>query len=74
MKALAPVKLTKWGLPETDSETMATSLPNVFCGGDLSGYANTTVESVNDGKQAAWFIHKYLQVSGTGMWYGNGTV
>ena len=62
VEALNPVKLTRWGLPEIDSETMVTSFPNVFCGGDLSGYANTTVESVNDGKQAAWFMHKYLQV------------
>ncbi len=41
---------------------MATSEPNVFVGGDLAGSANTTVESVNDGKQAAWYIHQYLQV------------
>lgn len=34
----------------------------MFCGGDLAGAANTTVESVNDGKTAAWFIHSYLQV------------
>ena len=45
-------------------ETMATSVENVFCGGDLAGYANTTVESVNDGKQAAWYMHQYLQVGG----------
>ena len=29
----------------------------------MAGVANTTVESVNDGKQAAWFIHQYLQVA-----------
>ena len=69
VEALSPVKLTRWSLPEIDPETMVTSLPNVFCGGDLCGYANTTVESVNDGKQAAWFMHKYLQV---GWWNGNG--
>ena len=42
--------------------TMETSEPWVFCGGDLAGVAQTTVESVNDGKQASWHIHKYLQV------------
>ena len=81
VEALSPVKLTKWNLPEIDPETMGTSEANVFCGGDLCGYANTTVESVNDGKQAAWFMHKYLQVrwgeggGGMGMgyskWNGN---
>ena len=58
------MKLNKWGLPEVDVETMATSVEGVYCGGDLAGYANTTVESVNDGKQAAWYMHQYLQVGG----------
>ena len=65
IEALAPVKLNSWGCPEVDSETMRTSEPSVFCGGDLAGCANTTVESVNDGKQAAWFIHQHLQVGTT---------
>ena len=43
-------------------ETMQTSEAAVFCGGDLGGYCNTTVEAVNDGKQASWYMHKYLQV------------
>ena len=40
---------------------MSTSLPWVFCGGDLAGVAETAVEAVNDGKIAAWSMHKYLQ-------------
>lgn len=60
--ALAPVKLNRWGLPEVDATSMTTNLPGVFCGGDVAGVAETTVESVNDGKTAAWNIHKYLQV------------
>lgn len=60
--AMAPVKLSKWGTPEVDEVSMVTSEPWVFCGGDLAGVAHTTVESVNDGKQASWHIHKYLQV------------
>lgn len=42
---------------------MSSSEPGVFCGGDIAGIAETTVESVNDGKTAAWNIHKYLQVN-----------
>uniref|UniRef100_A0A9J8ASI3 Dihydropyrimidine dehydrogenase [NADP(+)] n=1 Tax=Cyprinus carpio carpio TaxID=630221 RepID=A0A9J8ASI3_CYPCA len=60
-KALEPVKLNAWGTPELNSETMQTSEPWVFAGGDIAGLANTTVESVNDGKQASWHIHKYIQ-------------
>ena len=41
---------------------MRSSEPGVFCGGDIAGVANTTVESTNDGKQAAWHMHKYIQV------------
>lgn len=59
---MAPVKLTKWNLPEINPKTHQTSIPQVFCGGDLAGSADTTVESVNDGKTAAWYIHCYLQV------------
>lgn len=42
---------------------MSTSVSGVFCGGDLAGVAQTTVESVNDGKTASWYIHKYIQVN-----------
>ncbi|PSN52992.1 Dihydropyrimidine dehydrogenase [NADP(+)] [Blattella germanica] len=60
-EALAPLKLNKWGLPEINPDTMQSSEVNVFCGGDLAGTSETTVESVNDGKTAAWFMHKHLQ-------------
>ena len=60
-KALEPIKMNKWGQPEVDSVTMTTSEPWVFAGGDIAGVSQTTVESVNDGKQASWHIHRYLQ-------------
>lgn len=60
-KALEPVKFNKWNLPELDQVTMTTSEPWVFAGGDIGGVAQTTVESVNDGKQASWHIHRYMQ-------------
>lgn len=62
IESLAPVKINRWGTPEVDTETMQTSEPWVFCGGDIAGVAQTTVESVNDGKQASWHMHRYLQV------------
>ncbi|EZA58247.1 hypothetical protein DMN91_006467 [Ooceraea biroi] len=62
-RAMAPIKMNRWNLPEVDETTMATSVAGVFCGGDLAGVAQTTVESVNDGKTAAWYIHKYIQES-----------
>ncbi|KAL7639399.1 UNVERIFIED_CONTAM: hypothetical protein RMT77_009900 [Armadillidium vulgare] len=64
IRAMSPMKFNKWGLPEVDPLTMASSVTGVFCGGDVAGVAETTVESVNDGKTAAWNIHKYLQELG----------
>ncbi|XP_034830728.1 dihydropyrimidine dehydrogenase [NADP(+)] [Maniola hyperantus] len=61
-EAMSNVKLNRWGLPEVDSTSMqSVSNPKVFVGGDLAGLAETTVESVNDGKSAAWYMHCYLQ-------------
>ncbi|GAB1609209.1 dihydropyrimidine dehydrogenase [NADP(+)]-like [Argonauta hians] len=59
--ALSPIKFNRYGLPEVDNVTMQSSEKDVFCGGDVAGNSETTVEAVNDGKQASWFIHKYLQ-------------
>ena len=61
---MEPVTFNKSGFPEIDPETMQTNLPNVWVGGDLTGTSYTTVEAVNDGKQAAWHMHRYLQVLG----------
>lgn len=56
------LKFDKWNsAPEVDPMTMRTSLPWVYCGGDLAGTAETAVEAVADGKIAAWNIHRYLQ-------------
>ncbi|KAI5732031.1 hypothetical protein M8J77_020136 [Diaphorina citri] len=61
LEAIKPVKLDKYGYPEVNYTTMATSVSGVFCGGDTANLSDTTVESVNDGKTAAWHIHKYIQ-------------
>ena len=61
LDAVAPLKLTRWGLPDIDETKMTTSEPWVFAGGDIAGVAETTVEAVNDGKIAAWSMHAYLQ-------------
>lgn len=62
IQAMAPIALDKYNYPVVDLKTMTTSEPGVFCGGDLAKVASTTVESVNDGKIAAWHMHRYLQV------------
>jgi len=61
IRAIEPVKLNRWGLPDINPVTMSTSEDWVFAGGDLAGISQTTVESVNDGKQASWHIHRFIQ-------------
>lgn len=46
---MSPVPLNAWNLPKVNGKTQQTELSQVFCGGDLAGSADTTVESVNDG-------------------------
>jgi len=58
------LSLNGWNLPVINSNTMQSSHEKVWIGGDMAGVAETTVESVNDGKTAAWYMHKYLQVGG----------
>lgn len=57
----------EWGTKDRDG---AQEWPPVWCGGDASlvtgsgtEQSQTTVESANDGKTAAYHIHEYLQVS-----------
>ncbi|XP_060534997.1 dihydropyrimidine dehydrogenase [NADP(+)] [Cylas formicarius] len=59
--ALKPIELDDDNLPIINRKTMRSSHPKVFCGGDVAGVAETTVESVNDGKVAAWYIHSALE-------------
>lgn len=63
IKALEPLKFAKSTQLQIDPKTMASSEPWVYCGGDVAGISETTVESVNDGKTASWNMHKYLQVA-----------
>ena len=59
--AMAPMQFNKWNTADVDTTTMADkATPWLFAGGDLSG-SGTTVEATNDGKQASWFLHKYVQ-------------
>lgn len=61
IQALEPVSFNKWGLPDVSPVDQSTSEPDVFAGGDVAGWAKTTVESTNDGKVASWTMHRYLQ-------------
>jgi formate dehydrogenase major subunit len=55
------VELTRWNTIQVDEQTMQTSLPGVFAGGDSVTGANIAVEAVAAGRRAAASIDQYLR-------------
>ena len=45
---------------EIDAETLATSIPGVYSGGDCVSGPDTVITAINDGKRAAAAIDRYL--------------
>jgi formate dehydrogenase (NADP+) beta subunit len=63
LKALAgdpDIAVTPRGLVQVDPKTLATSLPGVFCGGDLAFGPRIIIDATGDGKRAALAIHRHL--------------
>jgi glutamate synthase (NADPH/NADH) small chain len=60
-KALSHLKVTDWGTIVVDKETMQSSVPEVFAGGDIVRGGATVILAMGDGRKAAAGIHKYIQ-------------
>ncbi|HOH11736.1 MAG TPA: NADPH-dependent glutamate synthase [Thermotogota bacterium] len=58
------VRLNRWGYIEVDPETLMTSVPGVFAGGDIVTGAATVIEAMGAGKTAAKGIMNYLRTIG----------
>ncbi len=60
---LAPMglELTKSGTLRVDAETLVTTKPGVFAGGDLVTGPNTVVDAIAAGRKAARVIDRYLR-------------
>jgi glutamate synthase (NADPH/NADH) small chain len=54
------LKLSRWGTITIDWDTMMTSLPGVFAGGDIVRGASLVVWGARDGRDAAAGIHRHL--------------
>ena len=52
--------LTPGGTIRVDPETLATSAPGVFAGGDVAFGPRNLIEAVANGKRAARSMHEYL--------------
>lgn len=53
--------LEKWGTIRTNSDTLETSIPGVFAGGDAVTGPLTAITSIAQGRKAAKSIMKYLE-------------
>jgi heterodisulfide reductase subunit A-like polyferredoxin len=54
------LELDKSGAIKVDPETLQTSLPGVFAGGDVVTGPSLIVSAIGQGKRAAFFIDRYL--------------
>ncbi len=54
------LEITKWGTIVVDEETMATSIPGVYAGGDIVSGAATVILAMGQGRIAAAGINQYL--------------
>ncbi|MBC7362453.1 MAG: NADPH-dependent glutamate synthase [Candidatus Aminicenantes bacterium] len=61
VKQVDGLKLGRWGNVEVDSETMASSLPGVYAGGDAVRGGATVILAMGDGRRAAKAIDKFLR-------------
>jgi formate dehydrogenase beta subunit len=60
LAADADVEITPRGLVKVDPRTLATTMPGVYCGGDLAFGPRIVIEAEADGKRAALAIHESL--------------
>lgn len=63
-KVLPDVDYIKDIYPKVDPETFSTSIPGIFCGGDVVNKGKTVVQAIAEGKKAAQGILKYLDLKG----------
>jgi formate dehydrogenase beta subunit len=54
------ITITPRGLVKVESRTLATTMPGVYCGGDLAFGPRIVIEAAADGKRAALAIHEHL--------------
>lgn len=58
---LPELEVTRWGTIVVDKETMQSSIPFIFAGGDIVRGGATVILAMGDGRKAAEGMHKYIQ-------------
>jgi glutamate synthase (NADPH/NADH) small chain len=60
-QALPELETTRWKTIVVNEQTMQTSIPEMFAGGDIVRGGATVILAMGDGKVAAENMHKFLQ-------------
>ena len=58
--SLPDLKTTKWGTIVVDPDSLQSSIPEMFAGGDIVRGGATVILAMGDGRRAAQAMHKYL--------------
>ena len=58
---LPELEVSRWGTIEVNSDTMQSSIPELFAGGDIVRGGATVILAMGDGRRAAAGMHQYLQ-------------
>ncbi len=58
--ALPALEVSRWGTLVVNPDTMQTSIPDLFAGGDIVRGGATVILAMGDGRKAAEGIHAYL--------------
>ncbi len=59
--SLKELEVTRWGTIVVNEETMQSSIPDIFAGGDIVRGGATVILAMGDGRKAAAGMHKYIQ-------------
>ncbi len=59
-KRLEKLEITRWKTIDNDPETLQSSIPYIFTGGDSATGPSLVVEAIGGGRRAARSIHQYL--------------
>jgi glutamate synthase (NADPH/NADH) small chain len=59
-RSMPELKISKWGTIEVNPDTMESSIPGIFAGGDIVRGGATVILAMGDGRKAAAGMHDYI--------------
>lgn len=65
--SLPDLKMSRWHTIEVNPDTLQSSIPDVFAGGDIVRGGATVILAMGDGRKAAASMHDYLKATKTGV-------